>query len=117
MIRVQVVLKPAESKKLISKAVVEIDSVQKALKEGIVVIHPSSTTYFMFEYITKKKPEGIWLVGMLAPRGAYVEGLTQRAFEENKYQGPNSDRMGISPYFGKWFVWSNSSGRESSKFK
>ncbi len=86
MMRVQVVLRPAESKKLICKAVLEMDSVQKALKEGIVVIHPSSTTYFMFEHITGKKPEGIWLVGMLAPRGACVEGLTQKAFEEDKYQ-------------------------------
>lgn len=38
------------------------------------------------EYITGKRPEGIWLVGMIAPRGACVEGLTQRAFEEDKYQ-------------------------------
>jgi len=84
--RAQVVLRPAESKKIISKAVIGMDFVQKALKEGIVVIHPSSTTYFMYEYITGRKPEGIWLVGMLAPRGACVEGLTQRAFEEDKYQ-------------------------------
>jgi len=38
------------------------------------------------EYITGKKPDGIWLIGMIAPRGGCVEGLTQRAFEEDKYQ-------------------------------
>lgn len=86
MIRIQIVLTPAESKKLISKAVSEMDVVQRALKEGIVVIHPSSSTYFIMEYITGKRPEGIWLVGMIAPRGACVEGLTQRAFEEDEYQ-------------------------------
>jgi hypothetical protein len=86
MIRAQVVLHPAESKKLIGKAVFEMDSVQKALREGIIVIHPSSTAYFLMEYITGKKPKGIWLVGMIATRGTCVEGLTQRAFEADKYQ-------------------------------
>lgn len=86
IIRAQIVLTPAESKKLISKAIFEMDLVKKALKEGIVAIHPSSSTYFIIEYVTGKKPEGIWLVGMIAPRGACVEGMTQKAFEEDRYQ-------------------------------
>lgn len=86
MIRAQGILTPAESKKLIAKAVFGMDSVKKALKNGMVVIHPSSSTYFLMEYITGKKPEGVWLVGMIAPRGACVEGMSQKAFEEDKYQ-------------------------------
>jgi len=50
--RAQVVLRPSESKKLICKAILEMEPVQKALKQGIVVIHPSITTYFLFEHIT-----------------------------------------------------------------
>lgn len=44
MMRAQVVLRSAEPKKLMYKAVFEMNSVQKALEQGIVVIHPSSTT-------------------------------------------------------------------------
>ncbi len=84
--RTQVVLTPTESKKLIAKAVAEMDSVKRALKDGIVTIHPSSSTFFLLEYIAGKRPEGIWLVGMIAPRGACVEEMTQKAFEEDRYQ-------------------------------
>lgn len=83
--RAQVVLRPTESKKLIAKAVVDVGAVKKALREGIVVIHPSSTTYHMVEYISGEKPEGIWIIGMICPRGTCLEGVTQKAFEENKY--------------------------------
>jgi hypothetical protein len=83
--RAQIVLRPAESKKLIAKAVLEMDTVKKALKEGIITIHPSSTTYHMFEYITGEKPEGVWLIGMICPRGTCLEGITQLEFERDKY--------------------------------
>jgi len=86
MTRAQIVLTPNESKKLIAKAVVAMDVVKKALEKGIVVIHPSSTTYHMIEYITGKRPERVWLIGMICPRGTCVEGLTQQAFEEDKYE-------------------------------
>lgn len=86
MIRAQIVLTPAESKKLITQAVSGMEPVKRALREGIVVIHPSSTTYFLLEHFTGKRPEGIWLVGMIAPRGTCVEGMTQKAFEEDRYQ-------------------------------
>jgi hypothetical protein len=84
--RVQILLKPAESKRLIAKAIAEMDVVKKALRDGIVTIHPSSTTYHMLEFLTGKKPEGIWLVGMLSPKGACVEGLTQKAMEDDHYK-------------------------------
>jgi len=86
MIRAQIVLTPAESKKLITQAVSGMEPVKRAFREGMVVIHPSSSTYFLVEHLTGKKPEGIWLVGMISPRGACVEEMTQRAFEEDRYQ-------------------------------
>jgi hypothetical protein len=54
VIRAQIVITPAESKKLIGKSVLEMDAVRKALKEGIVVIHPSISSYFLVEYIMGK---------------------------------------------------------------
>ena len=70
----QVVLTPAESKKLISKAVVKLDVVRKAATEGIVALHPSSSTYFIVEEITGVKPEtSYWVCGVVTPRGMCVE--------------------------------------------
>lgn len=40
----QVSLTPTESKKLIAKAVAEMDVVKKAANQGIVALHPSSST-------------------------------------------------------------------------
>jgi hypothetical protein len=42
-LRAQVVLTPAESKRLIAKAVAKMDIVQKAFKEGIVVVSTGTT--------------------------------------------------------------------------
>ena len=86
MMRAQVVLTSAESKKVIAKSVVKMEAVKKAFREGLLVIHPSSSTYFIPEELTGKKPEGIWLVGMIAPRGACVEGLTLKVMEEDKFK-------------------------------
>ena len=86
MIRAQIVLTPTESKMLITRAVSGMEPVKRALREGMVVIHPSSSTYFLIEHLTGRKPEGILLVGIIAPRGACVEKMTQKAFEEDRYQ-------------------------------
>lgn len=65
----QIVLTPTESKKLISHAVLQLPIVQNALKEGILVLHPSSSTYFMYEELVGKPPEGLWVCGVIAPSG------------------------------------------------
>ena len=60
--RAQVSLTPAESKKLIAKAVVNMDVVKRALAEGIVVMHPSSSTFFIAEELTGKRPKTpVWV--------------------------------------------------------
>jgi hypothetical protein len=70
----QVVLTPTESKKLISKAVVKLDVVQQAAKDGLIVLHPSSSTYFIFEELTGVKPTtNHWVCGVVTPRGMCVE--------------------------------------------
>lgn len=63
----QVVLTPAESKKLIAMAVAELDVVKKA---KTVILHPSSSTYFIVEALTGSKPKtDIWLCGAVLPKG------------------------------------------------
>jgi len=70
----QVVLTPAESKKLIAKAVARLDAVKQAAANGLIVMHPSSSTYFIFEELTGMKPmTNHWVCGVVAPRGMCVE--------------------------------------------
>ena len=69
--RAQVTLTPTESKKLIAKAVANMDVVKQAAAEGIVVIHPSSRTYFIVEELTGKRPRTpVWVCGVVVPKGA-----------------------------------------------
>jgi hypothetical protein len=70
----QIVLTPAESKKLIAKAVARLEAVQQAAQKGIVALHPSSSTYFIVEEITGSKPKtNYWVCGVVTPRGMCVE--------------------------------------------
>jgi hypothetical protein len=85
----QVVLTPTESKKLIAKATAKLDVVRKAAAEGLVVIHPSSSTYFIFEELTGAKPKtNYWVCGVVTPRGMCVEmamTLGDRSPRSDKY--------------------------------
>jgi hypothetical protein len=70
----QVVLTPTESKKLIAKAIVKLDVVKRAASDGMIVIHPSSSTYFIFEELVGVKPKtNYWVCGVVTPRGTCVE--------------------------------------------
>ena len=69
--RAQISLLPNESKKLIAKALVNMSEVQTALKEGILVMHPSSSTIFLAEEILGETPEtDVWMCGAITPRAA-----------------------------------------------
>ena len=60
--RAQVSLTPTESKKLIAKAVIMMDEVKHALVEGMVVIHPSSSTIFIAEELIGRRPKtSVWI--------------------------------------------------------
>jgi hypothetical protein len=70
----QVNLTPTESKKLIAKAIASLDIVRRAATEGMILLHPSSSTYFIVEEITGVKPRtNYWVCGVVAPRGMCVE--------------------------------------------
>jgi hypothetical protein len=69
-LKAQVVLTPTEAKRLLSKAVLNLPEVKKALKEGILILHPSSTTIFMLEELGYSlTPERIWVCGHISPKG------------------------------------------------
>ena len=86
----QVVLTPAESKKLIAKAIAKLDAVKKAALNGLIVLHPSSSTYFIVEELTGKKPAtNHWVCGVVAPRGMCVE--MAMAMGGQTPQGPEYD--------------------------
>lgn len=65
----QVVLTTSEVKKLIAKAVLQLPEVRKAIRNGLIVIHPSSSTYFIVQEILGSVPEGLWVGGMVRPKG------------------------------------------------
>jgi len=70
---VQFALTPTESKRLLSKAVLQLDEVKKALDKGIIIVHPSSTTIFMLEELGFRVPEkGIWICGHISPKGLCI---------------------------------------------
>jgi hypothetical protein len=66
----QVSLMPAESKKLISKAIARMDMVKQAADKGTLVLHPSSSTYFIVEELTGSRPKtDVWVCGAVTPKG------------------------------------------------
>jgi hypothetical protein len=105
----QIILTPAESKKLIAKAVAQLESVQKAANKGIVALHPSSSTYFIVEEITGSKPKtNYWVCGVVTPRGMCVEmamalgaGLT-----------PHEERIDPGDLQGTWVIEKGQQGSE-----
>lgn len=64
-----IVLTPAEGKRLIAGALAQQPDVRRALERGLVVIHPSSTTAFLYQALTGAWPEGAWVFGAMGPKG------------------------------------------------
>jgi len=75
--KAQIVLTPTESKKLIAKAILRLKEVQSALEKGIIVLHPSSSTVFLYKEILDRWPQGAWVCGVIVQRGLCLsrEGL------------------------------------------
>lgn len=73
MSSVEVVLTPTESKRLLARAVLNRDEVKRALQEGMLMIHPSSTSMFMLEELgLKVHDQGIWICGHISPKGLCI---------------------------------------------
>ncbi len=83
-----VVLTPAESKHLIAKAIVQMEEVQKANWEGTVVLHPSSSTFFVAQELTGRRPtefQDAWVCGVVTPRGLCAEKGSMTSVTAKKY--------------------------------
>jgi hypothetical protein len=51
-----------------------MDIIKQAAVKGMIVVHPSSSTYFLIEELTGHKPESnYWVCGLIAPRGTCFE--------------------------------------------
>ena len=71
--RAQVSLIPTESKKLIAKAVVGMDEVQNAYNNGIIAVHPSSSTIFIVEELIGNLPDtAVWVCGIIVPKAPCI---------------------------------------------
>jgi len=71
--KAQIVLTSSESKRLIAKAIVRMESVQRALKSGTVVICRGSTNAFIAEEISgQRKEKGGYTAGYIGPKGLSV---------------------------------------------
>ncbi|ATW27416.1 hypothetical protein [Candidatus Formimonas warabiya] len=76
--KAEIVLTPTESKKLICLGVQQLPSFKKNLSNGIIAIHPSSTTYFLTETMGFS-PTGTWLLGAIREKGLCVSWERQQA--------------------------------------
>ncbi|MDP2953545.1 MAG: hypothetical protein Q8O76_09550, partial [Chloroflexota bacterium] len=96
--RAQITLTPTESKKLIAKAIARMEPVARAARQGMVVLHPSSSTYFVAEELTGKPPQTkVWVLGLIAPKGACIELENDRALAALPRLAPHD-------FAGSWVV-------------
>jgi hypothetical protein len=96
-LKAQVSLTPTESKKLIAKAVVQMPEFRKALKNGIIVIHPSTTTTFIYEEVFKEKPKGVIVSGVVLQKGTCISMQSMKHIIKHGYfrKGPGEFRLWV----------------------
>jgi len=70
----QATLIPSEGKRLIGRAVAQMDAVQSALKKGTVIIATSTTTAYVLEELLGRRIEekGMFTAGVVTARGCCV---------------------------------------------
>ena len=96
----QVILTVTESKRLIAAAVAKLEVVREAAEKGMIIMHPSSSTYFIFEELTGMKPKtNYWVCGVVAPRGTCVEmGMLSGG------HAPSADNYNPGELRGLWAI-------------
>lgn len=98
--RAQITLTPTESKKLIAKAVAKMEVVQRAAQEGVIAIHPSSSTYFIVEELLGERANTTaWACGIVVPKATCIEMGSRVSkdagdvFDEKGRGGPEDFRL------------------------
>lgn len=76
----QVTLTPSEGKRIIGRAIAQMDVVQNALKEGTIIIATSTTTAYVMEELTGRKIEdkGMFTAGVVTARGCCITDPKER---------------------------------------
>jgi len=76
----QVTLTPSEGKRLIGKAVAALEPVQRALREGTIVIATGTTNAYVFEELMGRKIEekGLFTAGVVTAKGCGVTAPDKR---------------------------------------
>jgi hypothetical protein len=100
--RLQAVLTPTESKKLLMKGVLARDEVKEALVNDLLVLHPSSTVVFFFEELGIPRPWGVWICGLVQPRGLCING--QIILEEMKQPREADAHSVVENYTRDWVL-------------
>ncbi|MBE3094271.1 MAG: hypothetical protein IMZ52_04510 [Actinobacteria bacterium] len=81
-----------------AKAVLKKSEIQKALEEGIVVVHPSSTTVFIMDELGYGlPPTEMWICGLTTPRGLCA---SRQVLEES--QKKESEKFNLYEYKYSW---------------
>ena len=96
----EIVLIPSESKKLISLAILELPEVKNAFKHGIVALHPSSTTVFLYKEILGQWPQGVWVSGVIAPKG-FCGSLEMARIKASRPPGRHDSGKNLYTWFFK----------------
>jgi len=88
-----------------AKAIACMEIVKRAAQDGMIVIHPSSSTYFLTEELTGENPKyDNWVCGSITPKGLCVEmGIMSGAppREENKALDPGGFPFSVVVKGGK----------------
>jgi hypothetical protein len=72
-VRYLVVLTVTEAKKFIAKTLVrKSDKFKRAFDQGRVVLHPSTSTVFIYEELMGRMPDGMNFIGAIAPKGTCI---------------------------------------------
>jgi len=83
--RIQVTLTPPESKRLIAKAVAALDIVEKARRDGVILVGASATCTFVLKELTNKEIIKGYGCGIVIPRGTCImqemlDSIRQRGY-------------------------------------
>jgi hypothetical protein len=105
IMRAQVSLTVPESKKLIAKAVAKMDAVRNAYENGVIALHPSSSTIFIVEELLGKLPETqVWIMGMIVPKGACGSAAGRASHRIQKMADEPKVPRGPGGYSCTWVI-------------
>lgn len=82
----QVSLTPTESKKLISKSILQLEQVKKTLKDGIIIVKKGTTNLFLVEEIAGRKITKNFCCGINTPKGACISNDSHSWFLARRKQ-------------------------------